>query len=73
MARLIHFVIAVDLDDKSVSVDDDTYTARFSPSEQVWDTDLQEWVEYVVVDDETGDSEYDLAIEILNTKLLEEN
>lgn len=69
MARIIHFVIAVDLDDKSVSVDDDTYTARFSPSEQVWDTELGQWVEYVVVDDETGESEYDLAQEILDKHL----
>jgi hypothetical protein len=69
MARIIHFVIAVDLDDKSVSIDDDTYTARFSPREQVWDTDLNEWVEYVVVDDETGESEYDLAVEILDKHL----
>jgi hypothetical protein len=69
MARLVHFVIAVDLDDKSVSIDDGTYTARFSPREQVWDTDLNEWVEYVVVDDETGESEYDLAVEILDKHL----
>jgi len=69
MARIIHFVIAVDLDDKSVSIDDGTFTARFSPSEQVWDTELNEWVEYVVVDDETGDSEYDLAVEILDKHL----
>lgn len=69
MARIIHFVIAIDLDDKSVSVDDETYTARFSPSEQVWDTELEQWVEYVVVDDETGDSEYDLAVEILDKHL----
>jgi hypothetical protein len=69
MARLVHFVIAVDLDDKSVSIDDGTYTARFSPSEQVWDTELDEWVEYVVVDDETGESEYDLAQEILDKHL----
>jgi hypothetical protein len=69
MARLVHFVIAVDLDDKSVSIDDGTYTARFSPREQVWDTDLNEWVEYVVVDDETGESEYDLAHEILDKHL----
>jgi hypothetical protein len=62
MSRLVHFVIAVDLDDKSVSVDDGTFTARFSPREQVWDTELNEWVEYVVVDDETGESEYDLAV-----------
>ena len=69
MARLVHFVIAVDLDDKSVSIDDGTFTARFSPREQVWDTDLNEWVEYVVVDDETGESEYDLAVEILDKHL----
>jgi hypothetical protein len=69
MTRLVHFVIAVDLDDKSVSIDDGTYTARFSPREQVWDTDLNEWVEYVVVDDETGESEYDLAVEILDKHL----
>jgi len=69
MARIIHFVIAVDLDDKSVSVDDGTFTARFSPREQVWDTELNEWVEYVVVDDETGESEYDLAVEILDKHL----
>jgi len=69
MSRLVHFVIAVDLDDKSVSVDDGTFTARFSPREQVWDTELNEWVEYVVVDDETGESEYDLAVEILDKHL----
>ena len=69
MARLVHFVIAVDLDDKSVSIDDGTFTARFSPREQVWDTELNEWVEYVVVDDETGESEYDLAVEILDKHL----
>jgi hypothetical protein len=69
MARLVHFVISVDLDDKSISVDDDTFMARFGKDEQVWDTELEQWVEYVVVDDETGDSEYDLAREILDQHL----
>lgn len=46
MSRQVHFVITVDLDDKVPFIDDETYTARFSKDEQVWDTDKSEWVEY---------------------------
>ena len=64
MSREIHFVLAVDLDSQTVSVDDGTYVARFQPSEQVWDTDLLAWRDY-------EEGEYDLALQILNTKPLE--
>ena len=45
-------------------IDDDTFTARFSKSEQVWDTELKEWVE----DDNL--ELYNQALEILNSKPL---
>ncbi len=61
MSKQVYFVIAVDLDEKAPFIDDDTFTARFSKTEQVWDTDKNEWVE---------DPElelYNQALEILNT------
>lgn len=60
MSKQVSFVITVDLDNKEPFIDDDTFTARFSKKEQVWDTDTQEWVE---------DPELELyyqALEILN-------
>lgn len=64
MAREIHFVIAVDIDNGTLSIDDGTYQARFSSNEQVWDTDKTEWREL-------QGKEYELALELLNTKRLE--
>lgn len=64
MAREIHFVIAVDIDNGTLSIDDGTYEARFSSNEQVWDTDKTEWREL-------QGKEYELALELLNTKRLE--
>jgi hypothetical protein len=43
MARLVYFVVAVDLDAKSVFVDDDVFTARFGEDEQVFDDVSGEW------------------------------
>ena len=60
MSKQVYFVIGVDLDSKEPFIDDDTFTARFSKSEQVWDTELNEWA---------NDPElelYEEALEILN-------
>ena len=64
MSKQVYFVVAVDLDEKVPFIDDDTFTARFSKSEQVWDTELKEWVE----DDNL--ELYNQALEILNSKPL---
>ena len=66
MAREITFVLSVDLDNQIVRIDDDTYVARFGRDEQVWDTELKQWRDY-------EDGELTLAVEILNTKKLEED
>jgi 5,10-methenyltetrahydromethanopterin hydrogenase len=42
MARYVHFVIAVDLDDKSAVLDDDTFMAKF-PDGGLWDDVSEEW------------------------------
>jgi hypothetical protein len=62
MSKQVYFVIGVDLDSKEPFIDDDTFTARFSKSEQVWDTETNEWV---------SDPELELyaeALEIINKK-----
>jgi hypothetical protein len=62
MSKQVYFVVGVDLDSKEPFIDDDTFTARFGKSEQVWDTELNEWV---------NDPELDLyseALEIINKK-----
>ena len=62
MGREVHFVVAVDVDNKTLYIDDDTYAAKFDHSQGYWDTDKEEWLE---------DSDrllYDQALEILNTK-----
>ena len=64
MTRQVYFVIAVDLDDKTVRIDDDTFVARFSKNEQVWDDETSEWRDY-------ADDEYENAVAILNEKRLE--
>jgi hypothetical protein len=69
MAREVYFVLAVDIDNKTVFIDDETFTARFSKDEQVLDTEKQRWRDY----DGDEDEEYYLALEILNTKKLENN
>jgi hypothetical protein len=58
MARLVYFVLSVDLDDKSVMIDDETFIARFGKNEQVWDEELNEWRDY-------ADGEYEQAVDIL--------
>jgi len=60
MAREIHFVIAVDIDNGTISIDDGSYEARFSSDEQVWDSERCKWREF-------EDDEYDLALGILNS------
>jgi superoxide dismutase len=64
VSKQVYFVVAVDLDEGVPFIDDDTFTARFSKTEQVWDTELNEWVE-----DEDQEL-YSQALEILNTKPL---
>jgi hypothetical protein len=67
MAREIHFVIAVDLDNETISIDDGSYTARWSGDEQVYDTEKNEWREF-------EDDEYELALGLLNSlSKLEDN
>jgi hypothetical protein len=66
MSREIHFVLAVDLDKKTVSIDDGSYQARWSSNEQVWDNDLFIWREFLK-------GEYELALKLLNEKKLEDD
>jgi hypothetical protein len=66
MTREIHFVIAVDLDNETISIDDSSYMARWSGDEQVYDTEKNEWREF-------DEDEYELALELLNTKRLEDD
>ena len=63
MSRLVYFVVGVDLDDKEIYIDDETFMAVFSKSQQVWDTDLNEWREYEA-------DEYERAVDLLNTRPL---
>jgi hypothetical protein len=63
MGRTVHFVIAVDIDDKSVHIDDDTFTAKFHDG-ALYDEEKQEWRE------EDYETEYLPALELLNTVAL---
>ena len=65
MAKIVYFVIAVDLETKSISIDDETFMARFGESEQVFDEEAGEWL----ADEENF---YDEAVEILNSKKIGE-
>ena len=64
MSRRVVFVLAVDVDEKTVHIDDDTFTARFSRSEGIWDEDLDCWID----DDDEGSTYYE-ALRILNSKI----
>lgn len=66
MSREIKFIVSVDLDDQTVRIDDDSLIMRYSEKEQVWDTDLQEWRPF-------EENEYETAVELLNTKKLEDD
>lgn len=66
MSREIHFIVVVNIDDKTVRIDDDTFITRFSSKEQVWDTELSEWRDF---DEEA--TEYTEAVQILNNSKLE--
>jgi hypothetical protein len=61
MAKQVHFVVTVDLEEGVPFIDDDTYSARFGKEEQVWNTETSEWEEF----DEEMDLYYQ-ALEILN-------
>jgi hypothetical protein len=57
-------VVGVDLESKEPFIDDSVFTARFSKSEQVWDTETNQWIE---------DPDLDLyaeALEVLNSRPL---
>jgi hypothetical protein len=60
MARVVHFVVAVDLDKKTTFIDDDTFTAMFVNG-ALYDEEKEEWRA------EDYDTEYLPALEILNT------
>lgn len=60
MSRYVHFVVCVDLDNKTTHIDDETLTARFSDG-ALYDEEKQEWRV------EDYDTEYLPALEILNT------
>lgn len=60
MARIVHFVVAVDLDSKTVDIDDDTFSARFG-EESLYDDQTEEWRK------EDYETEYLPALELLNT------
>lgn len=62
MAKQVHFVIAVDVDNQTIFIDDDTYTAKFDRAEQVWDSEAEHWL-----GDDDG-SYYQSALTILNNK-----
>jgi len=62
MSREVHFVIAVDIDNNTVKIDDDTYAAKFDYAQGYWDTDKEQWLE------DEDRRLYDIALDILNTK-----
>lgn len=66
MSREIKYILSVNLDEQTVRIDDDSFSLRYSEREQVWDTDLEEWRDY-------KEGEYELALELLNTKKLEDD
>lgn len=67
MSREVHFVIAVDIDEKTVRIDDETFMARFDFSQQVWNNVTQVWEL-----DPNLESYYE-ALYLLNTKRLEDD
>lgn len=42
MSKIVYFVVAVDLDDKEIMFDTDTFEARF-PDGGCWDDESGEW------------------------------
>jgi hypothetical protein len=61
LSKQVYFVVGVDLESKEPFIDDETFTARFSKSEQVWDSETNEWIEDPNLDF------YTEALEILNS------
>lgn len=64
MSKQVYFVIGVDIDSKEPFIDDESFMARFGKHEQVWDTDLECWI------DDDNQNLYSQALEILNTTSL---
>jgi hypothetical protein len=65
VSREVHFVIAVDVDEKTVRIDDETFMARFDFSQQVWNNKTQMWEL-----DPNLETYYE-ALHLLNTRELE--
>jgi len=59
MSRVVHFVVAVDLETGDKFIDDETFVAKFG-FERVWNTETNKWEE------EDWDKDYVPALEILN-------
>jgi hypothetical protein len=64
MSKQVYFVIGVDVDEGTAFIDDESFIARFGKDEQVWDTELREWVS------DEGQGSYHKALDILNSKPL---
>ena len=62
MSKQVYFVVSVDVETEKVFIDDDTFVARFGLDEQVWDNELNEWIEDPEMD------LYNQALKILNSK-----
>lgn len=62
MSREVHFVVAVDVDQKKIYIDDDTYAAKFDYDQGYWDTEQEKWLP------DEDRLLYDQALAILNGK-----
>ena len=62
MSREVHFVLAVDVDQKKIFIDDDTYAAKFDYDQGYWDTEQEKWLP------DEDRLLYDQALVILNAK-----
>lgn len=63
MAKQVHFVVVVDLDEKDFYIDDETFRAKFHEDEGTWNTATNKW--------EATEWEDNLAaLEVLHSRLL---
>jgi len=62
MSKQVYFVIAVDVDNKTVAIDDEMFSLHYETLGGYYDTKTKEWG----VDEDN--SIYDKALKILNAK-----
>jgi hypothetical protein len=63
MSKRVYFVVAVDLTDEQIYLDDEAFMARFDKDQQVWDTEAEAWEGF-------SDEAYGQALAILNSKTI---